>query len=125
MEHHSNDLPWRKRGNVDYVEVDEQGRLKIEELEQKLKKNYGRVKYVSLTGASNVTGYINDIHSIAKLVHRYDAKLIVDGAQLVPHRKINISGETEDEDIDFLVFFIAQDIFAIWYWSNNWFETRI
>lgn len=104
MEHHSNDLPWRKRGNVDYVEVDEQGRLKIEELEEKLKKNYGRVKYVSLTGASNVTGYINDIHSIAKLVHRYDAKLIVDGAQLVPHRKINISGKTEDEDIDFLVF---------------------
>lgn len=104
MEHHSNDLPWRNRGKVEYIEVDENGRLIIEELEQKLKKNYGSVKYVSLTGASNVTGYINDIHFIAKLVHKYDAKLIVDGAQLVPHRRINISGNTDDEQIDFLVF---------------------
>jgi len=104
MEHHSNDLPWRNRGNVEYIEVDEKGRLKIEELEEKLKTNYGRVKYVSLTGASNVTGYINDIHFIAKLVHKYDAKLIVDGAQLVPHRRVDISGKSEDEQIDFLVF---------------------
>ncbi len=104
MEHHSNDLPWRNRGNIEYIEVDENGRLKIQDLEEKLKKNYGRVKYVSLTGASNVTGYINDIHFIAKLVHKYDAKLIVDGAQLVPHRRVNISGNSDDEQIDFLVF---------------------
>jgi len=104
MEHHSNDLPWRNRGNVEYIEVDENGRLKIEELEEKLKTNYGRVKYVSLTGASNVTGYVNDIHFIAKLVHKYDAKLIVDGAQLVPHRRVDISGKSDDEQIDFLVF---------------------
>jgi cysteine desulfurase / selenocysteine lyase len=104
MEHHSNDLPWRNRGTVDYIEVDEYGRLKIEELEEKLKANHGRVKYVSLTGASNVTGYVNDIHFIAKLVHKYDAKLIVDGAQLVPHRRVNISGNSEDDQIDFLVF---------------------
>ena len=104
MEHHSNDLPWRNRGKVDYIEVDKNGRLKIEELEEKLKRNYGRVKYVSLTGASNVTGYINDIHFIAKIVHKYDAKLIVDGAQLVPHRRVNLSGNAEDEQIDFLVF---------------------
>jgi selenocysteine lyase/cysteine desulfurase len=84
--------------------VDENGRLKIEELEEKLATNYGRVKYVSLTGASNVTGYINDIHFIAKLVHKYDAKLIVDGAQLVPHRRVDISGKSDDEQIDFLIF---------------------
>ena len=104
MEHHSNDLPWRNRGKVEYIEVDENGRLKIEELEEKLKTNYGRVKYVSLTGASNVTGYINDIHFIAKLVHKYSAKLIVDGAQLAPHRKVNISGNSDNEQIDFFVF---------------------
>lgn len=104
MEHHSNDLPWRNRGQVDYIEVDNDGRLKINELEEKLIKNCGRVKYVSLSGASNVTGYINDIHNIAKTVHKYGAKLIVDGAQLVPHRKVSISGKNEDEDIDFLVF---------------------
>lgn len=104
MEHHSNDLPWRKRGNVDYIEVDEHGRLKIDQLEEKLKSNGGRVKYVSLTGASNVTGYINDIHFIAKIVHKYNAKLIVDGAQLIPHKKVNINGQSDDEKIDFLVF---------------------
>ena len=104
MEHHSNDLPWRNRGKVEYIEVDENGRLKIEDLEEKLKTNYGRVKYVSLTGASNVTGYINDIHLIAKIVHKYDCKLIVDGAQLVPHRKVDIGGKSEEEQIDFLVF---------------------
>jgi selenocysteine lyase/cysteine desulfurase len=104
MEHHSNDLPWRKRGKVDYIEVDKNGRLKIEELEEKLKINSGKIKYVSLTGASNVTGYINDIHFIAKVVHKYGAKLIVDGAQLVPHKKVDICGDADDEQIDFLVF---------------------
>ena len=104
MEHHSNDLPWRNRGKVDYIEVDKYGRLKIDELEKKLKENFGKTKYVSLTGASNVTGYVNDIHNIAQIVHKYEAKLIVDAAQLVPHKKIEISGKTEEEDIDFLVF---------------------
>ncbi|OOM76641.1 cysteine desulfurase SufS [Clostridium puniceum] len=104
MEHHSNDLPWRNRGKVEYIEVDENGRLNIEDLEKKLKANYNKVKYVSLTGASNVTGYINDIHLIAKIVHKYDCKLIIDGAQLVPHRRLDISGKSEEEQIDFLVF---------------------
>ncbi len=104
MEHHSNDLPWRNRGLVEYIEVDKNGRLRIEELEENLKKDHGRIKYVSLTGASNVTGYVNDIHFIAKLVHKYDAKLIVDGAQLVPHKKVDISGQSDDEQIDFFVF---------------------
>ncbi|EHJ01869.1 Cysteine desulfurase [Clostridium sp. DL-VIII] len=110
MEHHSNDLPWRKRGKVDYIEVDQYGRLKIEDLEDKLRANNGRVKYVSLTGASNVTGYVNNIHFIAKLVHKYGAKLIVDGAQLIPHTRVNIN-DGDDEQIDFLVF-SAHKIYA-------------
>ncbi|SFD33204.1 aminotransferase class V-fold PLP-dependent enzyme [Clostridium uliginosum] len=104
MEHHSNDLPWRSRGKVDYIEVDKNGRLKFEELEKKLKSNFGKIKYVSLTGASNVTGYVNDIHEIAKIVHKYGAKIIIDAAQLVAHKEINISGNCEEEQIDFLVF---------------------
>ena len=44
MEHHSNDLPWRNRGKVVYIEIDEYGRLKLEELEDKLKKNLGKIK---------------------------------------------------------------------------------
>ena len=104
MEHHSNDLPWRRQCKVDYIEVDELGRLKIHELEEKLIKYKGRVKYVTVTGASNVTGYINDIHKIAQVVHKYKAKIIVDGAQLVPHIRVDMSGKEKDENIDFLVF---------------------
>ncbi|MGG7176639.1 aminotransferase class V-fold PLP-dependent enzyme [Clostridium paraputrificum] len=104
MEHHSNDLPWRKQCTVDHIEVDEVGRLKIDELEEKLINYRGRVKYVTVTGASNVTGYINDIHKIARIVHKYNAKIIVDGAQLVPHVKVNMWGYSPEERIDFLVF---------------------
>ena len=104
MEHHSNDLPWRIRGNVDYIDIDNLGRLNLNELEEKLIKNNGKVRYVSLTGASNVTGYINDINYIAKIVHKYNAKLIVDGAQLVPHKKVDMNGTSSDDYIDFLVF---------------------
>lgn len=104
MEHHSNDLPWRKVCKVDYVEVDENGRLRIDQLEELLIKYNGRVKFVTVTGASNVTGYVNNIHEIATIVHKYNSKIIIDGAQLVPHREINMSGENENESIDFLVF---------------------
>lgn len=104
MEHHSNDLPWRRHWNIDYVEVDELGRIKIEEFEEKLKAYKGRVKYITVAGASNVTGYKNDIHFIAKIAHKYNAKIIVDGAQLVPHVKVDMWGRSEEERIDFLVF---------------------
>ncbi|GAB6167759.1 aminotransferase class V-fold PLP-dependent enzyme [Clostridium carnis] len=104
MEHHSNDLPWRGKCNLKYIEVDEDGRLKIDELEETLNRHRGLVKYVSITAASNVTGYINDLKKIAKLVHKYGAKIIVDGAQIVAHRKVNLSGENKGEEIDFLVF---------------------
>lgn len=103
MEHHSNDLPWRKNFNVDYVEVDEEGRLKIDEFEKKFKEHKGKIKYVSVTGASNVTGYLNDIHKIAEIAHKYKSKIIVDGAQLVPHKKVDMWGKGKDS-IDFLVF---------------------
>ncbi|GKU28736.1 aminotransferase class V-fold PLP-dependent enzyme [Clostridium folliculivorans] len=106
MEHHSNDLPWREKCVVEYVEVDDNGRLKIDQFQERLDKAKGSIKLVSVTGASNVTGYINDIHKIAKIAHKNGAEIIVDGAQLVPHRKVdmNYTDEDEDDDIDYLVF---------------------
>lgn len=104
MEHHSNDLPWRRRWKIEYAGVDVLGRLKIDEIQDKLIHYKGKIKYVTVTGASNVTGYINDIHKIAKIAHKYGAKIIVDGAQLVPHLKVDMSGKEDDEYIDFLVF---------------------
>lgn len=104
MEHHANDLPWRERTKTLYVEVDQNGRLKMEEFERILAEHSGGIKYVSVTAASNVTGYVNDVHAIAKTAHKYGAKIIVDGAQIVAHRAFHMLGNTPDEDIDFFVF---------------------
>ncbi len=104
MEHHSNDLPWRNKCNLKHVEVDKDGRIIVEEIEMLLEKYQERVKYVTVTGASNVTGYVNDIRRIARAAHKYGAKIIVDGAQLIPHKKISMTQEDINENIDFLVF---------------------
>ncbi len=103
IEHHSNDLPWRELGTVIYAEVDDQGRVIYDEIEKQLQNN--KVKFVSVTAASNVTGYVTDVHRVAKLAHKYGAKIIVDGAQIVAHRKFSMLGEDgPDDDIDFFVF---------------------
>lgn len=104
MEHHSNDLPWRLNGTVDYIEVDKLGRIDFNSLNEKLEKYNGKVKFLTITGASNVTGYMNDIYKVSKLVHEAGGKIIVDGAQLVPHIKVDMSGRGKNDYIDFLVF---------------------
>ena len=110
MEHHSNDLPHRKHGgNVIHIPVDthesKMGCIDLKLLEKYLKKYQGRVNYVSVTGISNVTGIINPINRVAKLAHRYDAKVVVDAAQLAAHVPIRMSGHDDPEmDVDALVF---------------------
>lgn len=104
MEHHSNDLPWRNKYKVDYVEIDELGRLSLKDLENKLIKHDGNVKLVTVTGASNVTGYKNPIYKIAALAHKYNSKVLVDGAQLIPHCAMDIKPTNHPEHIDYLVF---------------------
>ena len=104
MEHHSNDLPWRDKFYVDYVNIDQKGRLDIEDLERKLFFYRGYIRLVAVTGASNVTGLKNPIHQIAKLAHKYGAKILVDGAQLVPHCLIDMKPHSSPEHIDYLVF---------------------
>jgi selenocysteine lyase/cysteine desulfurase len=102
MEHHSNDLPWRERCRVVYAETDSLGRLDLASLEEQLEKN--DVSFVSVTAASNVTGYINDVHRIAGLAHKHGAMIIVDGAQTVSHRQFSMTGDTDEENIDFFIF---------------------
>ncbi|MTI53512.1 aminotransferase class V-fold PLP-dependent enzyme [Geosporobacter ferrireducens] len=104
MEHHSNDLPWREKYTVDYIDIDEQGRLSLRDLAAKLEQYQGRVKLVTVTGASNVTGYRNPIHQVAAMTHNYGAKILVDGAQLVPHTPFDMKPVSSPEHIDFLVF---------------------
>lgn len=104
MEHLANDLPWRKRFKVEYVKIDEKGNLLLEDLENKLIKNRGKVRLVTVAGASNVTGLINPIHQIARIAHRYNVEICVDGAQLVPHLPVNMEEHRSDEHIDYLAF---------------------
>jgi cysteine desulfurase/selenocysteine lyase len=104
MEHHSNDLPWRYNYTIDYVDVDDKGRLDLVSLKDKLKVHEGKVTLVAVTGASNVTGHKNPIYDIAKLAHKYGAKILVDGAQLVPHSPFDMKPFYNDDHIDFLAF---------------------
>jgi len=103
MEHHSNDLPWRNVAHVDHIAVDSNGALSLEHMDKLLRDYAGRVRLVVITGASNVTGYINPIHDIAKKVHRAGAKIVVDAAQLAPHRAMDVKADDDPQHIDFIV----------------------
>lgn len=104
MEHHSNMLPWTLKYNTSFVEVDAYGRLDMNDLENKLKRYSGKVGLVAVSGASNVTGYLNPIHDIADISHKYGAKVLVDGAQLIPHRRFDIKPVDSPEHIDYVAF---------------------
>ena len=104
MEHHSNELPWRKVANVVHIEVDSNGRIDEEDFQRKLKQFRGRVQLVAVTGASNVTGYINPVHRYARWAHESGAKIFVDAAQLAPHRPIDMKSPDDPEHIDYLAF---------------------
>ncbi len=111
MEHHSNDLPWRSRGKVIHIDIDEQGRLREDDLLEKLDTYRDRVALFAVTGASNVTGWVNDIHHLAEICHRYGTKILVDGAQLIPHRPVDMRPQDDPGHIDFLAF-SAHKIYA-------------
>ena len=102
-EHHSNDLPWRDKAFVDYLPI-ENSEDKLLTALRRLLNAPGRVRVVSITGASNVTGLINPIHEIATLAHQYQALVIVDGAQLIPHRSFQMKSHKDPRHIDFVVF---------------------
>lgn len=103
MEHHSNLLAWRKRCiHVENVEVNIYGAPILADLQARLKANAGHVKLVAISGGSNVTGVIPDIHRIARLVHEAGAHLLVDAAQLAPHRPIDMGKFGDPDSIDFL-----------------------
>jgi len=104
MEHHSNDLPWRNKAKLIHIRVTPEGRLDLNDLEEKLERYKGKIDLVTITGASNVTGFINPIHQLARIVHRAGAKIVVDAAQLAPHRQIDLKPDDDPEHLDFLIF---------------------
>ena len=103
MEHHSNDLPWRPRAQVEYVGLRPDGTVDVDDLERKLEQFNGRVKLVATTGASNVTGYVTPVATMAELAHLYGAKILVDCAQLAPHRAVDMGPIGSPQHLDFVV----------------------
>ena len=103
MEHHSDDLPWRQAAHVVHVGLRADGVLDAEDFERQMAKHGGRIRLVAVTGASNVTGFINPIHTLARQAHEAGAQILVDCAQLAPHRPIDMRPESDPEHLDFVV----------------------
>lgn len=110
MEHHSNDLPHRKHaGRVLHIPLTGTapalGRVDLEALEKLLEAHRGRVNYVAVTAASNVTGVLNPLADIAERVHAFGAWLVVDASQLIAHAPVRVCNPDHPQrDLDFLVF---------------------
>lgn len=102
MEHHSNDLPWRAVANVVHVGLDARGALDEADFDRKLAQYRGQVKLVAISGASNVTGFINPIHRLAAKAHAVSAQIAVDCAQLAPHRRIDMRPLDDPEHLDYI-----------------------
>lgn len=92
MEHHSNIVPWqlaarRTGARLRYLEMDDEGRLRLEDLDEVLTD---RTRLVALTQVSNALGTINSLEPVVTAAHEKGALVLVDGAQAVPHMKVDV-----------------------------------
>ncbi|RLG51535.1 MAG: cysteine desulfurase [Thermoproteota archaeon] len=102
MDHHSNILPWLQVCKVTgakprFVKVTGEGMLDYSGLEKLLSE---RTRLVAVVHVSNVLGVVNDVRRIARLAHKHDAIMVVDGAQSVPHIPVDV----KELECDFLAF---------------------
>jgi cysteine desulfurase/selenocysteine lyase len=102
MEHHSNVVPWQmvaKHTGIElvYLSLNENFEIDLTALDEVLDE---RVKIIAVSGMSNVTGTLGPIRQLADAASSIDALVVVDGAQLVPHRPVDV----EQLGADFLVF---------------------
>jgi cysteine desulfurase/selenocysteine lyase len=102
MEHHSNIVPWqllceRRGARLIVAPVDDAGELQLPQLERLLGP---RTRLVAITQVSNALGTRNPVERIVKLAHERGAVVLVDGAQAVPHERVDV----QDLDCDFYAF---------------------
>lgn len=102
-EHHSNIVPWQlltkeKEAKLEYIEVDDNGELILDQLDGYL--DTGRVKLVTFSHMSNVLGTITNAEEIIRRCHKKGVKVLVDAAQSVPHLKVDV----QKLDCDFFAF---------------------
>lgn len=91
-EHHSNLVPWQfvaqtKGAALKYIYLEPDGNLSRADIEEKIT---ARTKIVAVTHVSNVLGLVNPVREIADRAHRFGAAVVVDGAQSVPHRRVDV-----------------------------------
>jgi cysteine desulfurase/selenocysteine lyase len=103
MEHHSNDLPWRRRAQVVRAAATPDGRLDEDDMDRLLAAYGDRVALLTVSGASNVTGFVQPIHRLARKAHAVGARILVDAAQLAPHRRIDVKAVDDPEHLDYVV----------------------
>lgn len=101
-EHASNVLPWfalqKEIGiNIEYTETDNEANITIDTFKKAMHEG---VKVVSVAEVTNVLGSIQPVKEMCEIAHSYGAYMIVDGAQSVPHMKVDV----KDLDVDFLGF---------------------
>ncbi|WP_346619811.1 aminotransferase class V-fold PLP-dependent enzyme [Blastococcus montanus] len=90
VEHHANLLPWRRHARLRVVDVDSRGTFGPEQVVAALdRRPVPRV--LAVTGASNVTGWVPDLGAIATAARDRGVFVVVDGAQLAPHRPIDMT----------------------------------
>lgn len=102
MEHHSNLIPWqqlaiKKGATLKYIGLTKEGELDMADAAAKVTD---RTKIVAVTHASNVMGTVTPLKQLAKLAHEHGAIIVGDGAQAVPHMKVDVT----DLDVDFYAF---------------------
>jgi cysteine desulfurase/selenocysteine lyase len=102
IEHHSNIVPWQrlceeKGATLRVVPIDDRGDLIMEEYARLLGP---RTRLVAITQVSNALGTVTPIKEIIGLAHRRNIPVLVDGAQAVPHQKVDV----RELDCDFYVF---------------------
>ena len=102
LEHHSNIVPWqlvasRTGARLRYIEMDEQGRLILDDLSELLTD---RTRMVAISHISNALGTVNPVREIAEQAKKVGALVLVDGAQAVPHRRVDV----QDLGCDFYAF---------------------
>ncbi|WP_372755301.1 SufS family cysteine desulfurase [Labilibaculum sp.] len=102
MEHHSNIVPWqllceRKKAKLKVLPFDDSGELMIEKLDGLITDS---TKIIAINHISNSLGTINPIGEIIKIAHARNVRVLVDAAQSIQHKKIDV----QELDVDFLVF---------------------
>ena len=102
MEHHSNILPWqlwceKNNGKLKVISINEDGTLQLEKLKDLIT---AKTSLIAVTHISNTLGVINDVKEIIKLAKQNNIPVLIDGAQSVPHQKVNV----KELDADFFVF---------------------